>query len=82
MGGSEEDADGGGRREDAEDDQAEPVNHLDRQLHGKLLSVMENKYSSLPSCKSNLSGVEEQANQNRDVIMWLSALCNHNVCNF
>lgn len=41
MGGSEEDADGGGRREDAEDDQAEPVDHLEGQLHGKLLSVME-----------------------------------------
>ena len=36
MGGSEEDADGGGRREDAEDDQAEPVDHLDGQLHGKV----------------------------------------------
>ena len=36
MGGSEEDADGGGRREDAEDDQAEPVDHLDGQLHGQV----------------------------------------------
>ena len=65
MGGSEEDADGGGRREDAEDDQAEPVNHLDRQLHGKLLSVMENKYSSLPSCKSNLSGMHGGAGKSK-----------------
>ena len=65
MGGSEEDADGGGRREDAEDDQAEPVDHLDRQLHGKLLSVMENKYSSLPSCKSNLSGMHGGAGKSK-----------------
>ena len=65
VGRGEQHGEAGDDGEQGVDDQAEPVNHLDRQLHGKLLSVMENKYSSLPSCKSNLSGMHGGAGKSK-----------------